>query len=736
MVTGATNVKVGDKGQKVIAALSGSTLFDGHAETKVLKTLKPTKIRGVPSDAMVCSAKELGLADEHEGIIVLEPDAPVGMPLADFMGDIVLEIDVLPNMARCLSMIGIAREVAAISGKALKHAQGRVFEPLGSGVINIQIDDPNLCPRYSATLIKNITPGPAPGWMQRRLQLAGMRPISNVVDITNYVMLEWGQPLHAFDMDKLVARAGGKTPTIIVRPAKKGETLTTLDGAKRELTPDVLLISDTVGPIALAGVMGGLETEVSATTKNVLLEAASFNFISIRRTARAFDLPSEASYRFSRAVHPELVQPAALRATELLVKHAGGTNAGTVDKYPSPLPAQVVTLPMGEVRRLLGIDVPVKEAARILKTLEFKVEETDAQTLKVTTPPHRLDIQSGPADLIEELARIHGYDRLPATLLKDQLPRQQTNRPLVLEERVRDLLVNAGLQEVMTYTLTTPERETPLLSDSGDYVRLANPVSSERSVLRHSVLASVLDIAAANLRHTDGVRLFEIGQVYLPKAGERLPQEPRRLAIVLAGPRIPEFWDTLDKPPVFDFFDLKGIVSALLGELHVGAATYQPAQVKYLHPGRSAEVLLGKVSVGSFGQLHPGLNEAYQLGRRSVLVGELDLEALLAAVPERYIVEPIAEFPPVRQDIALVVDETLPAAKVEEQIQAGGGELLRGVRLFDVYRGPNLPQGKKSLAFALTYQAPDRTLTDKDVAKVHQKIVGRVEKLLGATLRA
>jgi phenylalanyl-tRNA synthetase beta chain len=321
-------------------------------------------------------------------------------------------------------------------------------------------------------------------------------------------------------------------------------------------------------------------------------------------------------------------------------------------------------------------------------------------------------------------------------LLREQLPRQRTNWPLILEERVRDILVTCGLQEVMNYSLTTVEREAPLVGQAVEYVRLANPVTVERSVMRRSVLASVLESAASNLRHVNGVRLFEIGFVYLPRAGEKLPDEPRRLAMVMTGPRYAEFWDSTAKPAMLDFFDLKGIVEALLAELHVPAAEYQPAKAPWLHPGRAAEVRIGDDLIGCFGQLHPGLNEHFGLGRRDVLVGEFDLEILLAKVPQRHAIEPIPEFPPIRQDIAVVLDESVPAAQVEAEIRAGGGELLRNVRLFDVYRGPNLPKGKKSLAFALTFQALDRTLTDKEAAKVQQKIVGRLERLLGAKLRA
>src|SRR5262245_46434068 len=327
LVTGAPNLRVGDQGQKVVLGLRGFQFFNGHVTPKRLERLAPMKLRGIESDAMVCSSFELGIDEEHEGIIILEPDAPVVIPAADFMGDIVLEVDVLPNMARCLSMIGMAREVAALTGQTVKlpphnvQAAGESVE----GQARVVIEDPKLSPRYAAALLKGVKIGPAPGWMQRRLAYAGMRPINNVVDITNYVMLEWGQPLHAFDYDKLRARAGGRAPTIIVRPARSGERLQTLDGQMRELKSENLVIADTAGPIAIAGVMGGAETEVSASTTNILLESANFDFVSIRRTMKAFDLPSEASIRFSKGIHPETVKPAADRAAELMRQHGGAT---------------------------------------------------------------------------------------------------------------------------------------------------------------------------------------------------------------------------------------------------------------------------------------------------------------------------------------------------------------------------------------------------------------------------
>jgi phenylalanyl-tRNA synthetase beta chain len=740
MVTGAPNLNVGDAGQKVILALSGAVLFDGHSSPKALKELKPGKIRGVPSEAMVCSSYELGIDEEHEGIIILEDDAPVGMPVADFMGDIVLELEVTPNLARAQSLIGVAREVAALTGGELKlppHAAQAKGEPI-AGRVKVEIEDPKLCARYAAMLLKNVKVGPAPGWMRRRLTYAGMRPINNIVDVTNYVMLEWGQPLHAFDYDVLVKRAGGKPPTIIVRPARTGEVLKTLDGQERKLTPDMLVIADTAGPVALAGVMGGAETEVSDQTTNILLESANFDFLNIRRTMKALDLPSEASVRFSKGIHPELVRPAAERAAELMRLHAGATVCqGIIDNYPAPLPERVIELPMAEVKRLLGIAIPIEECARLLRTLEFKVEPSGPDTLKVVAPAHRLDIQEGRADVIEDLIRLHGYQDLPETLLADRLPPQATTPPIALEERVRDILVDVGLQETITYSLTTPEKEKPLGLPPREYVTLLNPVSVERSVMRQSVLASVLEIAAANLRHTDDVRLFEIGSAYLTRPDAKLPDEPRRLAVVLCGQRHPDYWADSGKVAAepLNFFDLKGVIETLVTALHLPEVTYRPASVPFLHPGKAAELQLGGQAVGHFGEMHPKVAEAYELGQRTVLAAELDLEAIKAAAPTRHRATAVPRFPAALRDVAVIVEESVPADRVEKEIRAAGGDLLRGVKLFDLYRGESIAAGHKSLAYALTYQADDRTLTDKEVDRAHKKIEDRLKHMLKAQIR-
>ncbi|MGH7173613.1 MAG: phenylalanine--tRNA ligase subunit beta, partial [Gemmataceae bacterium] len=692
-----------------------------------------------------------GIDDDKEaGILLLQEDIPPGTPAVDFLGDIVLELEITPNMARCLSMIGVAREVAALTGQTLHLPPPPVSDasqkrrPPTEEMVRVSIEDPDLCARYAAMLLLDERIGPSPGWMQRRLSYAGMRPINNIVDITNYVLLEWGQPLHAFDYDKLLLRTGSKprAPHIIVRPARAGETLATLDeGGKTtplKLTTEMLIIADEVGPIALAGIKGGAETMVTGTTRNVLLESANFDFISIRRTMKALNLPSEASVRFSKGIHPETVKPAAERAAELMRLHGGATVCrGIVDVYPRPLPPQIIELKMSEVRRVLGMELPRSECVRILRALEFQVEEIGSDVLRATVPPHRHDIQEGPADLIEDVVRIYGYDKLPATLLADQLPPQRTNEPLVFEERVRDRLVSLGLQEVITYALTTEEHEKPLGLPAAEYVRLQNPISSEREVMRHSLLAGVLDVAAANLQHTNDVRLFEIGSVYLPRPDKKLPDEPRRLAIVLCGVRQKEFWGDAPDTPVLplDFFDFKGILEAIVADLHMTNAVYRPVKVPALHPSRAAELLVGERVLGHFGELHPKVAEAFHLGGRAVLAGEIDVEALRGALPARHLYQPVPRFPAALRDLAVIVEESLPAERVAGEIRAAGGALLREVRLFDLYRGDSIPAGHKSLAYALTYQAEDRTLTDNEVKKAHEKIMGRLKHVLQAQIR-
>ncbi|BCX05259.1 MAG: phenylalanine--tRNA ligase beta subunit [Candidatus Roseilinea sp.] len=750
VVTGAPNIRPGDSGQKVVLALKGARLYDGHKEGKVIMTLKEVTLRGIKNDSMVCSEKELGLSDEHEGILILPDDAPVGAPLADYLGDAVLEIAVLPSTARAASIIGVAREVAALTGQTVRYppmdfvADGEPIER----ELRIEIRDSRLNPRFTAGIIKGVTISSSPFWMQRRLALCGMRPINNIVDISNYVMLEFGQPTHAFDLDAVRVGPSG-IRTIITRLAQAGETLTTLDGQVRVPQPTDILVCDEVGPLSLAGVMGGSDSEVKDTTRNVLFEVASWDNISIRRTARHHNLHSEASYRFSRGVHPALAMVAQRRGLHLLQKHAGGVICrGILDAYPSPAQPVTVALNPGRVNSLLGVEIPAEEMVRILRALEFTVKNADpshSPFLTVIAPDHRLDIE-GEHDLIEEIARIYGYDRIPETLIADELPPTRGNPELDFEERVRDLLVGAGLQEIVTYRLTTPEQEARTYapgapSDSRPYVTLANPINPERTVMRHTLVSGALETLVANLRHHARVALFEIGAVFLPRGDGRLPEEQARLVIAMSGARVEPSWRAgkADDLPHMDFYDLKGVVESLLNGLHLGEVSYEATTHPTYYPGRTAAVRAcdpQQTMLGLFGELHPRVREMWALpADRPVLIADFDLEALRRAVAKDYVVRDVPRFPATIEDLAIVVNEDVPAATVAQVIRQAGGALLRDVRLFDVYRSEQIGAGKKSLAYSLTYQAEDRTLTDKDVEKLRAKIIRAVEGQLGATVR-
>jgi phenylalanyl-tRNA synthetase beta chain len=745
-----------DPGLKVAFAREGARLYDGHQPGQVTMTLKGTKIRGVWSDAMVCSEKELGLSDEHEGVLILSAGAPPpGTPLADYLGDAVLDIDLTPNLARAFSILGVAREVAALTGQPLRPPPLDVVAtaiPI-AGQADIVIENPALNPRFTAALIQGITIGPSPYWLQRRLMLAGMRPINNIVDTTNYVMLETGQPLHAFDYDELVRRAHGREPTIITRTARPGETLTTLDGVTRELPDFTVLVTDTAGALSVAGVMGGSESEVRDASVNILLEAASWDMINIRRTTAALHLQSEAAFRFSRGVHPAQASVGLLRAIELMRRLAGGEVAqGILDNYPAPAPVVTLELRPSQVERVLGITLGAREIAGLLEPLGFACEFVAGDGagdgagggedgLRVTAPDHRLDV-NGVEDLLEEVARMYGYDRIPITRLMDELPPQRSNPDLELEERVRDLLAAAGLQEIVSYALTTPADEARLLPgappDERPYVTVANPISAERTAMRHTLLPALIETLAQNLRHHTRVALFEINPVYLLAEDAVLPDEPRRLSIGLAGERTQPTWGDPGAAQPFDFFDLKGVVEHLLAALHVEGALFAPLETPHpsLHPRRSAALLFDGARAGLLGELHPAVRAAWDLPEGApVFVAELDLEAILDRVPAARQVGEVPRFPAVSQDVAVVVDEQVPADQVAAVITRAGGALLRGVRLFDVYSGPPVPAGKRSLAYNLSFQAPDRTLTDAEVAKVQAKIVRRLGEELGATLR-
>jgi phenylalanyl-tRNA synthetase beta chain len=730
-------------------AMEGATVWDGHSDEPKLMTLKGKKLRGIYNKSMVCSEKELGISEAHEGVILMEHDDSyiAGTPLVDVLGDVVLDIELTPNLGHNFSILGVAREVAALLGKELREpnydfvAEGAPIE--GQAAIEIRV--PELNPRFTLTLLKNTKIQPSPFWMQHRLKLVGQRPINNVVDVTNYITFELGQPLHAFDYDVLVKRAGDKAPTIITRLPEEGETLETLDGAERKLGEQQILVTDTKGVLSLGGIMGGGESEISDETTNVLLEAANWHFINIRKTAQAQKLFTEAGIRFSRNVHPSRAVLGVSRGIELMRQTGGGEIAqGIIDEYALPAEPVTVDLPIERVEAKLGYPVSVQEATDVLTRLQFDVT-LEGDVLHVTVPDYRTDISGGiigQADLIEELARIIGYDRIPNTIMADAMPDQREDMAFVLEERIRDLLVTLGLRENISYRFTTPESEarlTPQGAQSslpeGGYVKMLNPVSADKAVLRHSLLTAMLENAASNARYQVRQRVFEIGAIFLQRDDE-LPDELPRLAMVLTGARRDATWQGDEATGVLDFYDIKGIVEGLLGGLHVDGTRYERTSHSSLHPGRAADLFVGKKLLGSFGELHPQVAQAFRLGDVPVMVAEFDLEALMSVVPERFLVTALPVTPAILEDIAVVVPESMSHADVEATIRKAGGNLLKDVVLFDVYRGESVEAGHKSLAYALTYQTDERTLKDKDVKKVRNKIIATLDRQLGAKLRA
>ena len=754
VLTGAPNLfEYKGKGKllqplKVAYAREGAQLYDGHQEGNVLTTLKRTKIRGVESYSMICSEKELGISDEHEGILFLDQAAIPGTPLVEILGDAVLDVNLLPSFARCASMLGLAREIAAITGQSLRSPQFPPIPTAGeANFAELEITNPDLNPRFVLGLIREVRIESSPVDIQQRLKLAGMRPINNIVDATNYAMLELGEPLHAFDYDVLQRRAGGNKVHIFTRSARKGEKITTLDGIERTLDEGTILVCDSAGILSLAGVMGGLESEVTETTRNILLEGASWNMIHIRRTAKAQNLPSEASYRFTRGVHPAMAETGVQRGLDLMAHWAGGkVDPVLVDAYPHRRVSPTIEITPRDVKRWLGLDLTPLRIAELLSRLEFSVEMS-GETVRATCPEHRMDIGdgiTGKADLVEEIARIHGYDNIPETRIKDRLPLQQGNAQLKHTETLRDLLVGLGMQEIINYRWTTPERESRrlpgfALQDDQPYLKIANPLAYEKAFLRHSVLASLLDTAERNARRSSRLALFEIGPVFLHSEDPSgLPDESNRLCLLLAGQRSLKGWQNADTTSM-DFFDLKGILEALLAGLHIQTVRFEPGSHPSFHPGKCAVVKVGEQQIGVFGEIHPAVRAHYDWGepfKYPIFAADFDADKLISLIPDQFSTRDVPSFPSVVEDLAIVLDETIPAAQVEALIRQVGGRLLTTVELFDVFRGDQLGSGKKSLAYRLTYQAADRTLTDQEVSQVRHRILKRLEQELAAKLRS
>ena len=724
VVCGAPNVAVG---QKVPFARTGARLIDGRSGQPTV--LVPAVIRGVESAGMVCSEKELGLSDYHEGILVLADDAPVGAPLTSYLGDVVFDLDLTPNRPDLLSVVGVAREVAALSGGVVRDPSiqyAAAGKPI-KGRAHVEIADPDLCPRYVAALIEDVTVGESPPWMQERLIASGVRPINNVVDITNYVMLELGQPLHAFDFTRL---RGGK---IVVRRARPGETLLLLDGREQKLAPDMLVIADAEVPVAVAGVMGGADSEIGLNTTTVLLESANFHGPNIRRTAAALKVRTDASVRFEKGLSGELPAIAAERAVKLLVELCGGkAAAGLIDVYPGKKKDVRVTLSQKRLHTLLGMELPTAEVRRVLSSLGFSCRWMPPDRYVVRVPHWRTDVAIAD-DVVEEIARMIGYDQLPTTRLRGELPEARTQPRADLRGRVADILAGAGMQEVITYSLTSMEELRKVLGPeeltTHPPLRVANPISQEQEYARTTLRASLLRTLAENIRHRDDLTaLFETARIYLPRTDE-LPQEVETVAAVISG-RLPDRWGKPEGEPA-GFHVAKSYLDLVLDRLGV-LAEYVEATDYALLPGRAAAVMADGGQVGLVGQVQPQVAARFDL-ENPVAMLELDLDALLPRVsgPTHY--QPVAPYPSVEEDTAVIVDARVPAARVRGIIEAA--PLVRSARLFDVYSCPQVPAGKKSLAFSISYQAPDHTLTDQEVRRQHERILARLKQEVGATLR-
>ncbi len=728
-VCGAPNIAVG---QKVAFAHIGARLIDPDSGESII--LKPAKIRGVVSEGMVCSEKELGISDSHEGILVLPAEAPIGVPLSTYLGDVILDLDITPNRPDCLSVIGIAREITAVTGELLRLPSVHYEEteqPIDT-FVSVNIIEPELCPRYCASLISGVKIAPSPAWLQQRLNSSGMRPINNVVDITNYVMLEYGQPLHAFDYDKL------KGKQIIVRRAQSDEKIVTLDSSERTLNPEILVIADRDRAIAVAGIMGGLDSEVTGMTNTILLESANFNQAAIRRGCSHLKFQSEASLRFDKGLNTELPLIPLKRATQLILELAGGKAARSIiDVYPGKSQPKLIPLTPREVQRLSGLKVNKQQILRVLTALGFECQKSDSgSAISVSVPYWRSDIKCS-ADLVEEVVRIIGYDKVPLTRLSSPLPPQKSKlsqdiQQNELKDKLRNILIGFGFQEILTYSLVSLEKLQKLSPNSELKIaplNVANPMTREQEYLRTSLRAGLLSALAHNQKfEQSGIRLFEIGKIFLPR-GTDLPEEKEMLCAVLSGPRHELSWHP-DKE-MLDLFDAKGVVENILSRLDLRGG-FEASNDEGLLLGRGATIIVDNDRIGVLGELHPKVAEAFEVSGVVCLV-EVDLHKLLTKLAGAKKYQPISRFPSIRRDIALVVDEQVSYRRVEEIIRAF--PLVTKVTLFDLYRGEQIPAGKKSFAIRVAYQSPSRTLTDEEADQTQEQMLARLSRELGATLR-
>jgi phenylalanyl-tRNA synthetase beta chain len=757
IICGAQNHNPGDKVPLILPNFA-LPMKPGDKEPFVIKE---RKVFGITSQGMMCSPQELGLPDSVDGLLLLPKDAPVGKPFAEYLGragsDVVYDLEITPNRPDWNSVIGIAREIAALTANELRmptvakaaaalNSDSKAVEAL----VAVRIDDPDLCPRYTARVIRGVKVGPSPDWLRSALEKVGVRSISNVVDVTNYVMLEVGQPLHAFDYHLIAAGAGGQ-PTIVVRRARPGEKFTTLDGQERELNAENLLIADEQKGIALAGVMGGQNTEINERTVDVLIESAYFSPTNVRRTSKALGLRTESSYRFERGCDPNWgVDYATRRACDLILETAGGELvSGVVDVYPQRIEPKTITLRPEKVGQLLGIPMAPQEielhlAQLGLKSGRRKAAPVDAppsaEPLTFTIPTFRVDLK-GEVDLIEEVARLHGVDRIPGTPPRGAIGSNPFDEVYDQIGEVRRLLTGLGLNEAQGQTLIS-DAAARLVTESP--VALANPLSSDMNVLRPSLLPGLLDALKHNVsRKNDDVALFEIGRVFLNAPSSPRPKgadagaapEERRVALALTGRRHPLFWAGSDRDALVDISDLKGALDEFLELLGVRGVTYARRQDSTALLIEAATMALGgKLPLGELGQVSPLVARRYDL-RAPVFVAELNLDQLLARRNPARSFKPLPQFPGIRRDIAIVVPEGTTHDAVLSAARQAKPQNLEAIELFDVFRGKNIPAGQKSMAYAFTYRSPEKTLTDAEVNAAHEKIIEQFKRALQATVR-
>ena len=725
IVCGAKNMEVNDK----VALARPGTRLPRSVKFPEGITIEETRIRGELSEGMLCSEVELGVGDDHEGIIILPERSEVGGSIVNPLGldEVVLEIGVTPNRPDCLSVVGIAREVAAVFGSELRYPKFQLVEE-GEDIdklARVEVLDSEGCQRYSCRVITDLKIAPSPGWLKTRLENSGIRSINNIVDITNFVLLEWGQPLHAFDYDLIEGKK------IVVRSANEGEVIQTLDGLERVLTNEDLIISDASKPIALAGVMGGASTEVSDATKNILLESAFFSPISVRRTSKRTNLKSESSYRFERQVDINGVVKALDRASELMRELAGGTvSRGIVDVYPSPVGRREIRLSAKGLNKLLGTEIQPDEVIEIMERLDIEGKAAEGEELTFMIPTFRVDI-AREVDLIEELARHYGYNRIPTTLPSVVMKTEGLKTEKIIESRIKEILTSYGFLEVINYSFDDPAYLG--LFNSTQPLGILNPLSNEGSVLRTSLFSGLMRNVSLNLnRQINDIRVFEIGRVYIPE-GNGLPKEITKLVVAATGERQLELWEKAE----FDFYDLKGVVERIF-ELHSLVKTLrfeQTKQVGFLHPGNSSRVLIQDEEIGILGQLHPEISERMDISK-GVYVFEIDLDKLAEFyIGEQLQFRPIPRFPFVRRDIAIVVDEELPVGDIVGEIRRVESSLIEDVSVFDVFKGGAVEEGKKSVAVSMMLRSVDKTLTDEDVNQVQAKTLERLNLAFGAELR-